>query len=61
MIKEKRANFDFLSAKTGGDLCRIKIRGVEGGISDKRGTEKFRKETIVSYSGQSTGICLDVL
>jgi hypothetical protein len=51
MIIERQANADFLNAKTGGDLCRIKICGIDGGIIDEGLIEKLRKETIVSYSG----------
>jgi len=61
MTTEKQTNADFLSTKSGGDLCRITICGIDGGITDKRWIEKLRKERIVSYSGQSPGICLDVL
>jgi hypothetical protein len=35
MIIEGRANADFLNAKPDGDLCRIKICGVGGGIIDE--------------------------
>lgn len=61
MIIEKQTNADILNAETGGDLWRIIICGIDGGIVEEGWMKKFRKETIVSYSGQSPGICLDLL